>query len=490
MIGKRTQQHNNRFLAYVRVSSKDQSRGTSLEQQKSMITQYAHDQHFTIVNFYGEVESASTSGRQIFKDMIVQMQKESLAGIIFHKADRSSRNFKDAAVLYDLMEQGYELHFAENRQSTRDAGGRQWVYLMWALATSYSENLAEEINKGIMGRLKQGRYPGPVPLGFKKGPDCMTLHDPAKAPLVKKMFLEYATGKYSIERLVEWTKKTGLTNKNGRNLSINPVHRMLRDTFYYGLITHVRGTFQGEYEPLISKQLFDKVQFVLKDRGFKIEQKYNYIFQGLLTCYVCSKKLKAMTAKRKWPYYLCRNKQCGIKTISESTLEDQFLEQLKILEFTEEEATSFKKAVLSFRRTADISKAEQIKAMDLELSAIDSRLTELLQKYTDRKIDDETYSHTRKAWLNQQIQLKESRTALEDSDNKSYDQMKELVKLLVSPVNAYKKADLLNRRRLIISMVANLELNGKVLIVNWKKPFELVARRPKSIIGGHCIKKL
>lgn len=125
MIGKRTQQHNNRFLAYVRVSSKDQSRGTSLEQQKSMITQYAHDQHFTIVNFYGEVESASTSGRQIFKDMIVQMQKESLAGIIFHKADRSSRNFKDAAVLYDLMEQGYELHFAENRQSTRDAGGRQ-----------------------------------------------------------------------------------------------------------------------------------------------------------------------------------------------------------------------------------------------------------------------------------------------------------------------------------------------------------------------------
>lgn len=49
---------------------------------------------------------------------------------------------------------------------------------------------------------------------------------------------------------------------------------------------------------------------------------------------------------------------------------------------------------------------------------------------------------------------------------------------------AYKKADITNRRRLLISMVANLELNGKVLIVNWKKPFELVARRPKLNYGG------
>ncbi len=476
---------NNKFLAYVRVSSKDQSRGTSLDEQKARIMQYAHDKGFEIIKFYGEVESASKAGREIFQDMTEQLKKEKLAGIIFHKVDRSSRNPKDSAELYQLMMEGYQLHFADGGYSTNDPTGRTMIYIMWGIASSYSENLAAEINKGILGRLKQGRYPGPVPLGYKKAEDCKAVLDPQKAPLVKRMFQEYATGKYSIETMKKITKEFGLTNRNGCYLGINPIHGMLRETFYYGLITHKRGTFQGEHPPLITKALFDKVQFMLHDRGFKIEHHHKYIFQGLMKCYVCGKILKAMTAKRNHRYYLCRNRSCGIKTISEKVVEDQFVEKLKELEFSPEEAEGFKKAVLSFRRTAERSKDEQIKALDLELSAIDSRLSELLQKYIDKRIDDETYSKTREALLNRQIEHKEARTALETTDEKAFDEITELVKLLINPSIAYRKStDPINQRRLVMSMVANLELNGKVLIVKWKKHFDLIARRPKLNYGG------
>ena len=57
-------------------------------------------------------------------------------------------------------------------------------------------------------------------------------------------------------------------------------------------------------------------------------------------------------------------------------------------------------------------------------------------------------------------------------------------KLLKDPEIAYKKADPVNRRRLLLSMVANLSINQKLLTVIWKKEFQIVANRQKSIIGG------
>jgi hypothetical protein len=47
-------------------------------------------------------------------------------------------------------------------------------------------------------------------------------------------------------------------------------------------------------------------------------------------------------------------------------------------------------------------------------------------------------------------------------------------------VIAYQKADTVNKRRLMISMVTNFELHEKNLMITWKKHFALVANRPKA----------
>src|SRR6266404_9780590 len=91
------------FLSYVRISSKDQSRGTSLDEQKAQVLRYANSKGYNIVKFYGEIESASKMGRSEFKELIDHLKREKLAGIIFAKTDRSSRNPKDSNDLYQLM---------------------------------------------------------------------------------------------------------------------------------------------------------------------------------------------------------------------------------------------------------------------------------------------------------------------------------------------------------------------------------------------------
>ena len=119
-----------------------------------------------------------------------------------------------------------------------------------------------------------------------------------------------------------------------------------------------------------------------------------------------------------------------------------------------------------------------MRALDTELNGIGLRITGLLQKYIDQKVDEETYAKTREALLNKQIELREVRNSLEKVDDKALDEMSKIGKLLRNPVNAYKIADPINKRRLIVSMVANLELVERKLAITWKKPFDLIAKRP------------
>ena len=66
------------------------------------------------------------------------------------------------------------------------------------ISAYYSRNLREEVKKGFYGRLKQGFYPMPAPLGYlDAGGGKPKTPDPERAPLIKKAFEFYATGKYS-----------------------------------------------------------------------------------------------------------------------------------------------------------------------------------------------------------------------------------------------------------------------------------------------------
>lgn len=480
-----TSQSSNKFLAYVRVSSKDQSRGTSLVEQKSYIEKYAISKGFIIDKFYGEVESASKTGREIFDEMIKRLKRNHLKGIIFHKVDRSARNPKDQAMLYDLMQQGYELHFVSEGLNTTDPVGRNMMYMLWGMASGYSENLKNEINKGILGRLKQGKYPLPPPLGYKPlGKDCTKVIDPIKGPIIKQLFQDYGSGNYSGQDLIRKARKMGLTNRNGQILNRNALYNILSNTFYYGLITHKKGVFEGEHEPLISQQLFKKVQYVMSQRGFKRNNHFQYVFRGLLKCSACGRPLRVMTSKKRWKYYMCRDWNCGVKTIAEPLLESQVINQLHDLEFNSEDEEAFKKALSSFRKTAQKSKEDQLKILDLEINNTESRIQSLLNKYIEQKIDEETYSKTRTALLERKNELKDQRFSLDTSEDKALEEFDKLVNLLKSPVIAYQKADPVNKRRLITSMVENFELNQKTLVLHWKKTFDLIAKRPKSSNGG------
>src|SRR5437763_6814708 len=136
--------------------------------------------------------------------MLKELKQGNADGVVIHKIDRGARNLKDWADLGELIDQGIEVHFANESLDLHTRGGRLSADIQAVVAADYIRNLREETRKGFYGRIKQGLYPLPAPLGYlDMGKAKPKESDPAKASLVKKTFELYASGNYSLNMLVE-----------------------------------------------------------------------------------------------------------------------------------------------------------------------------------------------------------------------------------------------------------------------------------------------
>src|SRR5712672_1117862 len=89
----------NHYFAYIRVSTVRQGEhGSSLQEQRSAITNFATRQGLHIGGWFEERETAAKEGRREFTRMMAALKKGKATRVIFHKIDRSARNLRDWSV--------------------------------------------------------------------------------------------------------------------------------------------------------------------------------------------------------------------------------------------------------------------------------------------------------------------------------------------------------------------------------------------------------
>ena len=210
------------YFAYIRVSTAKQGeKGVSLQEQKDAITRYAERCGLEISRWFEEQETAAKRGRPVFGEMLRLLKRKSSRGVIIHKIDRSARNLRDWADLGEMIDAGIEVHFANESLDMHTRGGRLSADIQAVVASDYIRNLREETKKGLYGRLKQGIYPLGAPIGYlDQGKGMVKTIDPERAPLVKRAFELYATGRFTLEALLEELNRRGLRNKKGGRLQV------------------------------------------------------------------------------------------------------------------------------------------------------------------------------------------------------------------------------------------------------------------------------
>jgi site-specific DNA recombinase len=137
-----------------------------LPEQKDAIIRYAAKSNLTICDWFEEVQTAAKKGRPVWAKMLKALREDKAQGVVIHKIDRSARNLKDWADLGELIDQGIEVHFANEALDLHSRSGCLSADIQAVVAADYIRNLREEAKKGIYSRLKQGFYPFRAPIGY------------------------------------------------------------------------------------------------------------------------------------------------------------------------------------------------------------------------------------------------------------------------------------------------------------------------------------
>jgi site-specific DNA recombinase len=292
---------------YGRVSSREQEReGYSIPAQRKLLSGYARTCQFHIDHEFIDIESAKNPGRKEFGAMVSLLKADSRCRIVLvEKTDRLYRNRADALVFEELIEtRGVEIHLVkEGRIISKDSRSQDKFMhdIHVAVAKNYVENLKEEVKKGMREKAEQGIYPGRAPFGYKNNSltRSIEVHE-TKAPIVKRIFELYATGNCSLAILRETVHaETGIL------INRSYLEVMLKNPFYIGRFVWRGIEYKGAHTPLISPELFQRVQDAFSGHNKPKYRKHQFAFAGILRCAHDGCTVTTELQKNKYVYYRC-----------------------------------------------------------------------------------------------------------------------------------------------------------------------------------------
>ena len=476
-----------RYVAYIRVSTPKQGeRGSSLQEQKAAIDAYARRHGLDIAEWFEERETAAKQGRPIFLQMLKALERGRADGVITHKIDRSARNLRDWATLGELLDRGIELHFAHESIDLSSRGGRLSADIQAVVAADFIRNLRDEVRKGFYGRIKQGFYPLPAPLGYlDQGRAVAKAIDPLNGPLVATAFRLYASGDWSLERLRREMHERGLRSKTGKTLTRGALSLILTNPFYVGLIRirAVGEVFPGLQPPIIDKNTFDEVRDLLAGKCRRRTTRNRFRYQRLLSCASCGYALIAERQKGH-VYYRCHSDSCRGNTLREEIVDETLRRSAAPFTLTDEECAAVQRDIDTILASRTNDAAVEIRARDLQLATIDGRLTRLTDAYVDQLVDRDTYLQRKEKLLGDRTRLTNRAAAEEDGKTAIRVQAERILELLKALGTLPFFGNDGKLREILGNTTSNLSVQGKYVAIAWRNPFSMLVNEGGIRSGG------
>lgn len=334
---------------YIRVSSEEQVKGFSIDNQERTCLEYAKSQGYEVKEVFTEKgKSARTSNRPELQRLFKAIETDPPSAVICMKIDRMFRNITDFSKTCKILKKSgiRILSINEGGDVTSSLIGNIFA----SVAEWESEVNSDRTKAGMQQKFRSGIYPGLAPLGYRnveRNEKKFIEPDPVTAPIIKRMFELYASGQYSQLELCEIMYEKGLRGRRSKqskqHFSPQTLTGIFNNPIYYGLMRWGGMEGFGKHKPLIDKSLFDQVQHVLTcNKSFLIrKRKTSFVLRGFVFCPVHERRLVAESSDLKsgktFSYYHC-SKPGGCKPSYFRTekLERKVANLLKQYEFSEE----------------------------------------------------------------------------------------------------------------------------------------------------------
>ena len=324
--------------AYIRLSSISQEKGLSRETQEEKCREYCKKYGYVIRNIYYENKSAMKAHkRPVFKKMIAEQYKNKADVIISFCLNRLVRNQYDFEPLEELVDKlDMKIICIQDNlviQKPFKAHEKFLVRILTANA-EFEVNHMNEIRKlGLIKKAQTGIRPSKLNYGYTKLKSGNIAIVPKQAEFVRRAYELYSTGKYSLSNLPEILYQEGLIYRNQKSGKIpkSTLSNLLKSKFYTGKYTFpdCENEIKGKHKAIISDELFNKVQSVLKNTASEKLVKHKFLYSNLLVLKGTDRLMTGDIKKKKYIYYTCRNEEGRYVCINEEIINKEILSYLR-----------------------------------------------------------------------------------------------------------------------------------------------------------------
>ena len=279
----------------------------------------------------------------------------------------------------------------------------------------YSDNLVENINRGMRQKLRRGEWLTRAPFGYVNNPVTRNIEpDPVKSKIIVRAYEEYEKGSHTLQSLSQFLADHGVAQKSGTPLGKASVKRILCNRAYLGFTKHHDEFFPGSFEPIISPTLFEAVQKMLAKKSRPRVQKVpnHFPFAQFARCGECGSMITAQYATNrfgtKYTYYRCTKKKgvCRQQYLSSSALISQAKNLLQSVSLPEAWTDYMLKTVDGFEHDEIHASGNRLGQAKEDLKLLETKLDALVDLYLNHDIERDLYLTKKDALMRQKSSLK------------------------------------------------------------------------------------
>lgn len=307
-------------VIYTRVSHVSQEENTSLESQKKYCENFAARRGLQVIDYFGGThESAKTDDRKEFSRMLTFIRRNKQVNyIIVYSYERFSRSgLNGAKIASDLLRDLNVKTLAVTQELDPTTASGLFQQNIFFLFSQMDNDLRKDKTvTGMRELLRKGYWPLNLPSGYTNLSPGKAINQQLiineEGEMIRKAFLWKANEKMRNADIIRRYESLGYKMKETR------LGLIFKNTFYCGIITNslIPGeVIIGKHEPLVSKELFLKVNNIVANKNAQplTHLKYNneLPLKIFTKCKTCGRSMTGYLVNKKGLfYYNCNQKGC------------------------------------------------------------------------------------------------------------------------------------------------------------------------------------